>query len=104
MIKFIIIIIIIIIITPFGFFTPALADGFSLESEWQQVSSLSRTLLSILANLNNAVVWIARSPIFNSFGPFTKLFSVLWKVPSTCLSFVFWDFLFVVRWDSKVLY
>ena len=35
----IIIIIIIIIILFWEFFTPALADGFSLESEWPQVSS-----------------------------------------------------------------
>ena len=35
----IIIIIIIIIIMSFKFFTSALADGFSLKSEWQQVSS-----------------------------------------------------------------
>ena len=34
-----IIIIIIIIITPSEFFTSALADGLSLEFEWQQVSS-----------------------------------------------------------------
>ena len=33
------IIIIIIIIHSLEFFTPALADCFSLESEWQQVSS-----------------------------------------------------------------
>ena len=32
-------IIIIIIITPLEFFTSVLADGFSLEFEWQQVSS-----------------------------------------------------------------
>ena len=31
-------IIIIIIITPCEFFTPALIDGLSLESGWQQVS------------------------------------------------------------------
>ena len=31
--------IIIIIIYSLEFFTSALADGFSLESEWQQVSS-----------------------------------------------------------------
>ena len=36
---FIIIIIIIIIIHSLELFTSALADGFSLESEWQQVSS-----------------------------------------------------------------
>ena len=32
-------IVIIIIIHPLELFTSALADGFSLESEWQQVSS-----------------------------------------------------------------
>ena len=31
--------IIIIIVTPLEFFTSALADGLSLEFEWQQVSS-----------------------------------------------------------------
>ena len=36
---FLFIIIIIIIIHSLQLFTPALADGFSLESEWQQVSS-----------------------------------------------------------------
>ena len=35
------------------YFTSALADGLLQEFEWQQVS---RTLLSILVNLNNAVV------------------------------------------------
>ena len=77
-----------------SFFTPAFADGFSLELEWQQFSSIlqdlsrfsgrsqqycslgginsfpstgvfsdskspkvPRTLLSILADLNNVVVW-----------------------------------------------
>ena len=38
----IIIIIIIIIIHSLELFTSALADGFSLESEWQQVSSSLR--------------------------------------------------------------
>ena len=42
-----------------SFFTPVSADGFShwslSESKFPQVS---RTLLSILANFNNAVVWI----------------------------------------------
>ena len=35
---------------------------------------VSRTILSILADLNNAVVWMisARPPIFNSASPFTK--------------------------------
>ena len=36
------------------FFTPTLTDSYSLESEWQQVSS--KTLLSILADFSNAVL------------------------------------------------
>ena len=36
-------------------FHSALSEGFLLKSEWQQVS---RTLLSIQADLNNAVVWM----------------------------------------------
>ena len=38
----------------FEFFILASADGFSLEFEWQHVSSI----LSILADLNNPVVWV----------------------------------------------
>ena len=48
-------VIIIIILLIGEFFTTLLADGSPLESEWQQVS---RTLLSILVNLNNTVVWM----------------------------------------------
>ena len=56
-------IIIVIIFLLCGVFTPALADGFSLKFEWQQIS---RILLSILADLNNAVVWIASTrPLFS---------------------------------------
>ena len=55
-IIFIIIIIIIIIIIPWEFFASTLADCLSLEFEWQQVSSSLRTLLSIMADLNNVVV------------------------------------------------
>ena len=41
--------------TPCKFFMTALADSFSLEFERQQ---FSRTVLSILADLNNAIVWL----------------------------------------------
>ena len=53
----------IIILLFWAFLTPASADGFLLESEWQQVSW---TLLSSLADLNHAVVWIVstRPPYF----------------------------------------
>ena len=46
---------------PFVFFTSSLADGFSLKFEWQQVSSSFQDSLSILAVLNNAIVWIVSS-------------------------------------------
>ena len=39
------------------FFTPASAADLSLEIEWQ-VPHVSRTLLSILADLKHAVVWV----------------------------------------------
>ena len=50
------------------FFTSALADGFSLEFKWQQVSS---SLLGSSQYLNNTVVWMVspRPPISKSFSP-----------------------------------
>ena len=65
-----------------SFFTPALADAFSLEFEWQQVFS---TLLSILANLNNAVVWmVSICPIISkSSSPCANPLVTLPKTPIT---------------------
>ena len=40
--------------TSWEFFISVLADGFSLDFEWQQIS---RTLLSIRADPNDAVLW-----------------------------------------------
>ena len=50
-----------------------LANGFSLECEWQQVS---RTFVGILADLNNAVVWMVstRRLISKSSSPCTNPF------------------------------
>ena len=45
----------IIVLLFWELFTPAWADSFSQESEWLQVS---RTLLSILADLSNTAVWM----------------------------------------------
>ena len=72
----------IIIIHSLELFTSALADGFSLESEWQQVS---RTLLSILAVLNNAVVWIfsTRPPTSKSSSPFSNPLVTVPNAPIT---------------------
>ena len=56
-----------------------LADGLTLEYEWQQVS---RTLLSLLVNLKNAefLMLLICLPIFNYSCPLTK---PLGNVPST---------------------
>ena len=74
---------IVIIILFFWEFVPrALADGFSLESEWQQVS---RTLLSILSYLCNAVVWMVstRPLIFKSSRPCINPLVTVPSVPVT---------------------
>ena len=61
LLHIIIIIIIIIILLIWAFFVPVLAEGFLLESEWQQVSSSVQALLSFLTDLNNAVAWMVSS-------------------------------------------
>ena len=55
--------ILISLFTPWEFFTTVLADGLSLEFEWQESHQVPRTFLSILAFLNNVVVWTAKSTI-----------------------------------------
>ena len=55
MISILLLLLLLLLFTPWEFFPSVLADGFSLEFEWQQVSS---SLLSILAVLNNVVAWM----------------------------------------------
>ena len=66
----------IVIIYSSEFFSSALADGISLEFEWQQVSS---SLPSILAILNNVVVWMVstRPPTSKPTSPFSDLFVII---------------------------
>ena len=65
--------------------TPVSAGGISLESEWQQVSSVSWTLLSIQPDLNNSAVWMIS--IFLRFFRCSKLLSNPFRsVPSTPVS------------------
>ena len=56
------------------FFTSALAEGLSLKFEYRMSPQVSRTLLSILANLNNVVVWmVSTRPLISKFSsPFYK--------------------------------
>ena len=100
-------------------FTPALADGFSRDSEWPQVSS---TLLSILANLNNAVVWMVSICLHISKPSSPCTWWLYWarittdititfifhsffssQARSKCLSLFLLSFSFsAVSWNSKV--
>ena len=80
------------------FLTSALADCLSLELEWQKFSpQVSRTLLNILADLNNTVVWIVstRPLISKSSSYFTKPFVIVARVPTTnviTVTFMFHSF------------
>ena len=84
--------------TPLEFFTSALADGFSLEFEWLQVS---RTRLSILAVLSNAVVWIISThpPTSKSSKPFNNPLVTMPNAPitvGTIVTFMFHSFFLIL--------
>ena len=71
-----------------------LADGFSLDFEWQQVSW---TRLMILAVLTNAVVWIVstRPPTSKSSRPFNNPLVIVPNAPitiGTIVTFMFHRF------------
>ena len=52
------------------FFTSALINGFPMELNDSKFPLVSRTLLSILADLNNVVVWtVSTLPLFPSHPP-----------------------------------
>ena len=80
--------------TSLEFFTLVLAGGLSLEFEWQQVF---RTLLSILADLSDVVIWIVstRPPTFKSSRPFNNPLVIVPKAPitiGTIVTFMFHSF------------
>ena len=82
---------------PLEFFSSVFANGFSLESEWQQVSSSLQTRLRILAVLNNAVIWIVstRPPTSKSSRPFNNPLVIVPKAPitiGTIVTFMFHSF------------
>ena len=70
------------IIYSLEFFKSVLADGLSLELGWQRVS---RTLLSILTVLNNAVVWMVSThpPSSKSSNPWHNPLVTIPKAPIT---------------------
>ena len=77
--------IIIIIFLFWEILAPALADGFSLEFEWIKSPEVSRTLLSILTDLNSAVVWMVPTHphISNSSSPCTNPLVTILSAPIT---------------------
>ena len=89
------------------FLTPVLADGLSLGLSDGKSPQVPRTLLSILVDLNIAVVWMlsVRPPIFNSSSPlpittgitvtflFHRFFSTLAR--SKYLSLFSFSFIFI---------
>ena len=81
---------------PWEFFTSSNTDGLSLAFEWQQVS---RTLLSILIDLNNAIIWmISTCPfISESSSPFINPLVTVPRAPITIginVTFMFHSFFF----------
>ena len=72
----IIIIIIIIIITSWEFFTSALADGLSVEFEWQQVSSSLQDSSQYSSRSKKSVVWM--ESILPPISDYFNLFPIFW--------------------------
>ena len=76
---------------------------FSWKLSGSKSPQVSRTLLSILANLNNAVIWMvfARSLISNSSSPLIKPFEIIQSAPITInitISLMFHNFFLVLWW------
>ena len=113
--------------TPWEFFTLALADGLSLNLSNIKSPQASRRLFSILADLNNALVWtVSTLPVISkSSSPCTSSLVIEPRVWITIditvtfmfhsffnslarsgylsfFSFFFFQFYSVICWDSKV--
>ena len=101
-----------LLLCSFQSFSSINADGLPLESQWLQVSSISRTHVSILADLNNAVVWMVstRPLIYKSSSPCTKSFGdyqvhqLQLVSPSLSSTIVFFVCLFSSLARSRYLY
>ena len=92
----------------FEFFPLALADGFSLEFEWQQTSLISRTLLSSLTDFDNAVIWVVSTHplISKSSSPRTNPLLTVRRAPITIvitITFMFHSF-FLIPWQVPGTY
>ena len=80
-----------------------------MVSHWSDCKSpqISRTLLSILANLNNAAVWMVstRFLISKSSSPFTNPLGIVSTAPTTiCITVTFMFHSFSVLWQGPGTY
>ena len=87
--------------TPSEFFSPpSLSGGLLLKSDWQQVL-VSRTLLSILVDFDNAVIWMVSSLLIsNSSRPSLWGDRVVFSLERSKNIPIFY-FRFKVPWNSK---
>ena len=86
----------------FEFFMWALADGFHWSLSDSKSPQVSRTLFSILADLNNAVVWIVSTHLLisKSSSPCINPLMTLTSVPITIVitvTFMFHSFLVLLQ-------
>ena len=90
-----------LLLTPLEFFTSALTDGFSLEFEWQQVSS---SLQDSSQYSSRSQQWMVstRPPTSKSFSPFNNPLETVPKAPITIGvldTFMFHSFLNCLAWS-----
>ena len=126
LIHLLLLLLLLLLFTPSEFFTSALADGFHWSLSDSKSPQVSRTLLSILAVLNNAVVWMVTTqpPTSKSSRPFNNplvtvtkatisigiivtfmfhsFFQISSEVEVLILLFPLFQFYSVVSRDSKV--
>ena len=90
--------------TPWELFSSVLVNCISLEFERQHSPQVSRTLLGILADLNNAVVWMisTRPPTPKSSSSFNNPLVIVPRPPITIGIIVTFMFLSFFRFLSKV--
>ena len=97
----------IIILHLFELFAPALANGVCLKFVWEQGPQLSSSHLSILANLNNAIVWMVTTGllIFESSSPCINSLLTVPSAPFTIgntVTFIFYSFF--IPWLGIIMY
>ena len=92
--SLLLLLLLLLLFTPLQFFISVLADGFSLDLSDSKFPQVSRTLLSILAVLNNAVIWIVSTglPTSKSSRPLNNSLVIVLKEAITIGTIVIFRF------------